>query len=184
MSHAFTANADELLRLFFTPDTAACQLTAVTEQELPADYRRLLVHEQHMTVTVESFHKSQVDVQVLDVHSTAEHYARKILLRRQTDQQVVQFGIVRLHRHLIPATALAEIESQRTPLGRVLIEQDVMRQVKLVGVWRVKPGPELERLFNSSSTTFGRSAMIHVNHEPVIELLEIVAPLPTGLNAD
>ena len=52
--------------------------------------------EEHMTVTVEEFHHSPVDV-VLAKKTVLPHYARKILLSRQTDGRVVQFGIVRLN---------------------------------------------------------------------------------------
>jgi hypothetical protein len=34
----------------------------VAADEMPADYRALLAHDDHMTVTVEAFHKCLVDV--------------------------------------------------------------------------------------------------------------------------
>ena len=167
----------ELLSIFYGATDFPCVLAAVQSDHMPTTYQQLLNHENHMTVTVETFHDSLVDVKVLEVDSNEEFYARKILLTRQSDEKVVQFGIVRLNRRLIPAAALAEIESQRTPLGRVLIEQDVMRQVQLDELWHIQPFAELREHFDSSSTTYGRTARLIVNEESAVELLEIVAPV-------
>ena len=170
------ADPHELLGLFYTGNDLPCDLSPAAA-DMPGGYRSLLDHEKHMTVTVEAWHDSLVDVKVLAVDSSAEFYARKILLTRQSDGAVVQFGIVRLNRRLIPPEALEEIESQTTPLGRVLIEQNVMREVKLDSLWRVIPNTELKELFGSDLPTYGRSARLHVNSESAVELLEIVAPI-------
>ena len=72
----------------------------------------------------------------------------------------------------------SEIEAEETPLGRVLIEHNVLRRVELGKLWEVIPDEELQRHFNMDSTavTFGRTAIIHCDGEPAIELVEIVAP--------
>jgi chorismate-pyruvate lyase len=175
---AQTPDTDELVKLFFDAPDALGQLTRVGH--VPAPYDKLLDHDQHMTVTVEDHHDSRVDVQVLDVSETDGVYARKILLTRQSDDQIVQFGIVRIHMNFLPEPVGALIRAQKIPLGRVLIENDVMRQVELVQLFDVSCGPELQKLFGMSNpgTTYGRTALIHVGDDPVIELLEIVAPEP------
>ena len=73
----------------------------------------------------------------------------------------------------------AEIESQNTPLGRILIEHNVMRQVQLISLWKVAPGEELRKLFGlaDADVTYGRTALIYCNGVPAVELLEIVAPV-------
>lgn len=131
-----------------------------------------------MTVTVEDRHSSRVDVQVLAVSQTATHYSRKILLRRQSDNRVVQFGIVRLALEVLPQAARQEIFCQKVPLGRVLIEHGIMRAVQLLGLWEVGCGPELAEYFltDAGHVTFGRTALIYCEGEPAVELLEIVAP--------
>ena len=47
-----------------------------------------------MTVTVEAHHGSLVDVKVLERKRDGDSYARKILLAKQTDGRIVQFGLV------------------------------------------------------------------------------------------
>jgi len=121
--------------LFYDSPAELGQFTEVEPGEMPAAARQLLAHDEHMTVTVEAFHKSAVDVEVVETLTKGNHYARKILLRRQSDRGVVQYGIVRLDSSDIPQPAWKEIESQQTPLGRVLINHNVLREVMLITLW-------------------------------------------------
>lgn len=177
--HPVLPDLHTLVDLFYSDPDQLGQLTNVGTTAMPAAYQTLLAHQNHMTVTVEHFHHSPVDVRVLATRRTDDHYARKILLSRQTDGQVVQFGIVRLDfRYLSPAVRAA-IEAQQTPLGRILIEHNVLREVHLSHLWRVDTGPDLAGLFGVApgTVTYGRTAIIDCNNEPAVELLEIVAPV-------
>ena len=167
-----------LVSLFYPQGAELGKFESVTAAEMPAVYRRLLAHTEHMTVKVEEFHKTPVEVEVLDRVKSTDHYARKILLRRQSDGRVVQFGIPRLRLDCVDAEVRREIEAEKTPLGRVLIEHNVLREVELVDLWRVQPGPDLVRLFGLSQPveTYGRTALIRCAGKPAVELLEIVAP--------
>jgi len=147
--------------------------------DMPAAYRELLAHNDHMTVAVERHHGCQVDVGVLARQVTGEHYTRKIVLTRQTDGMVVQFGIMRIDFSYVPAAVHEAIESQSAPLGRILIEHNVLRKLELATLWRVTPGRELGDLLKmkAGDVTYGRTARIHVDGQPAIELLEILAPV-------
>jgi chorismate-pyruvate lyase len=149
---------------------------------MPLAYQTLLAHQNHMTVTVEHFHHSPVDVRVLATRLADDHYSRKILLSRQSDGKVVQFGIVRLDFRYLSTAVRQAIESQTTPLGRILIEYNVLREVHLSHLWRVEAGPDLANLFAIApgTVTYGRTAIIDCNGEPAVELLEIVAPVDAG----
>ena len=144
--------------------------------DIPEPQKSLLDHESHMTVTVEKYHSAAVDVQVLRKNHQELTYAREIVLTRQTDQQVVQYGIVRLNLGYLSEQVREEIEGEKVPLGRVLIEHNVMRQVKLLSLYEVQPGPALLKTFGVAPETrcYGRTAMIFCNDQPAIELLEIV----------
>jgi chorismate-pyruvate lyase len=130
-----------------------------------------------MTVTVEAFHKSEVDVRVLKEHREGDVYTRCSLLVRQSDGAVVQFGIMWINLKGLSDQVRAEIEAHKTPLGRVLIRHNVLRRVELQRLWRIHPGPYLrEKLEIQASTecVFGRSAGIIVEGRQAVELLEIV----------
>jgi len=167
-----------LIGLFYARPEELGQFEEVLLSRMPEPYRELLAHTEHMTVTVEQFHNSPVDVHVHKTLITPTHYARKISLTRSSDGRVVQFGIMRVNLSMLPAEVRREIEAQQTPLGRILIEHDVLRKIHLMSLWRVEPGADLCSIFGLAApeTTYGRAAVIDCNGEPAIELLEIVTP--------
>lgn len=169
----------ERIRIFHAQSEELGQFARVTEREMAEPYRRLLAHEQHMTETVEKFHRQPVTVDVLARQLTDQHYAREILLRTERDHRVVQFGIMRVHWAHIPAEIRREIEAESTPLGRILIRHNVMRQIQLQALWRVSPGPRLGAWFDLDAPrdTFGRTAVILCAGQAAIELVEIVTPV-------
>jgi chorismate-pyruvate lyase len=181
-----SVNLEGLIDLFYEEAGELGRFTQVQAGDMPRAYRQLLAHENHMTVTVEARHGMPVDVVVLDRHVTASHYARKIVLCRQRDHEVVQFGIMRLKLDYLSPEARTAVEREDTPLGRILIEHDVLRSINLVSLYRVAPGRELCHFFgidlhdrqpgSGGGETFGRTAVIFCNDEPAVELLEIVAP--------
>jgi len=75
-------------------------------------------------------------VDVLEHRTDGDHYSRKILLRRQSDAKVVMYGIVRLLLPAVTDVVRQQIESREIPLGRVLINHNVLREVQLLGLYR------------------------------------------------
>ncbi len=173
------AEPSTLVELFYNSLTDLGIFQVVNAKVVPEPYRGLLVHNHHMTVTMEEFHRSQVRVEVLAAKRTENYYSRRILLDRETDGRVVQFGIVRLNFDFLNPEVREEIESQKTPLGRILIQHNVLREIELVSLWRVTPGADLCRLFKTTpqQITYGRTAIIHCDGQPAVELLEIAAPV-------
>lgn len=170
---------DALIDLFYESSGDLGKFEEIPRSAAPKPFDELLAHDKHMTVTVERFHDSPVDVAVLETHNSRSHYSRKILLKRQSDGKVVQFGLVRLCLDFLEPDIRQKIESQDTPLGRILIEHNVMREVQLISLWKVTPGEELRKLFGlaNSDLTYGRTALIYCNGVPAVELLEIVTPV-------
>jgi len=169
----------DLVGLFYGSAAELGIFERVAAESVPKAYRQLLEHNQHMTVAMEAFHRTPVDVRVLEAETSGLHYARRSLLARKSDGCVVQLGIVRLNFAHLGSQVRREIERQSTPLGRILIRHNVMREIELLGLWRVTPGPDLCQLFGTSSeeTTYARTAIIHCNGDAAIELLEISAPV-------
>ncbi len=170
---------DSLIAVYYSDPKELGAFQSVSATATPAGYNHLLNHNHHMTVTVEAFHRDSVNVKVLRSSKNATHYCREILLTLQKSNRVVQYGIVRLNLATIAEAPRAEILEEKKPLGRVLIEHQVLREIELFDLVRVTCGSALARLFSvaEGTTTFGRTAMIYCDREPAIELLEIVAPI-------
>ncbi|CAK9006852.1 Probable cyclic di-GMP phosphodiesterase VC_1348, partial [Durusdinium trenchii] len=141
----------------------------------PEPYKQLLVHDHHMTVTMEQYHKSSVDVRVLDERLDGDIYARKILLTKAGTDIPVQFGIVRFNFHYVTQEVRNEILSGKIPLGRVLITHNVLRHIDLGAILRLTAGPGLADYLKMpvGAETYGRLATIFCNRQPAVDLLEV-----------
>jgi chorismate-pyruvate lyase len=168
---------EELLALFPGPD-ASVAYRIIPGDEMPESYRGLLVHEHHMTVTVEAFYGSPVEVRVLQRQYHHPFYARKIQLVLPATGRVVLFGIPRINLDFTSPEVREAILAANTPLGRILIEHDVLRRIEPTAYLRIDPGPEQMAWFGLSEPTplYGRLAIIHCDDKPAVELLEVVAP--------
>lgn len=148
-------------------------------ERVPQPYHRLLVHSHHMTVTVEEYYGDAVDVKVLTALHQGDLYARKILLALRGTGQVVQFGIVQIDLSFLSRAVRDEIVSQRTPLGRVLIQHNVLRTVRPVEFFRAIPAPLMCDWFGQTepTPTYGRLGVIYTDHKPAIRVAEILTPV-------
>ncbi len=158
---------------------------SVTATEMPEPYRSLLVHNHHMTVTVERFYADTVDVKVIESRTDFGFYCRKILLTLTHTGRVVQLGIVRINLSLLAPIVREQIVEEKTPLGRVLIQNEVLREVQPTGFVSVKPDRQLCDWFKTSASTtlYGRLGIIHTDGKPAIEVLEVLAPVPEELKS-
>jgi len=146
---------------------------------VPDPYAAMLVHDKHMTVTMESYYHSSVDVRIIDRLQDGDIYSRMILLLKSGTDQAVQFGIVRFDLGCVTAATREEILKGETPMGRVLINRNVLRHIDLGAVLRITAGPALAGYLQmeSGGVTYGRLATIFCNRQPAVDLLEIAAPL-------
>jgi len=148
----------------------------------PEPFRTLLVHQHHMTVTMEAFHQARMEVRVIDRSRDENVYSRKILLVHQRSGQVVQFGIVRFDLGCVTQAVRDEILAERQPLGRILINYNVLRHIDLGAILRLTCGQELADSFGCprGQITYGRLATIFCNQKPAVDLLEV--PSPVGID--
>jgi chorismate-pyruvate lyase len=170
---------DELYAVF--PDRSdRCESVPVPADAVPEPYRSLLVHTHHMTVTVERFYGSPVDVRVLDVVRAGDSYSRKILLGLRSTGKVVQFGIVHVDLSVLVPTVRDAIVAGQTPLGRVLIENDVLRTVNPAGFFRVTPSPAMAAWLGSAAETYGRIGVITADGKPAVRVAEILTAIDSS----
>jgi chorismate-pyruvate lyase len=176
MSSWAPPDLQSLVDLFFSDPNELGVFNEVTAANVPEPYRRLLNHSSHMTVTLEEFHHCKVEVDVMQRRNDNSYYSRKILLRRETDKAIVQFGLVRLNTQYLDDHIRDEIVSETIPLGRVLINNNVLRHVKLLSLWEITPGPFLIDHLGAAAheKKYARTALIYCNGVPGVELLEMI----------
>jgi len=173
---------EQLISLF--PESEYCPLyhhaRHVAREGTPEPYHRMLVHEHHMTVTMESYHDCRVEVDVIESRFVDDLYCRKILLRNDVTKDIVQFGIVRFNFRFVTDSVRHAIESQEIPLGRVLIQHNVLRHIDLGAIIEFNAGPGFAHYLqmDERAGTWGRMATIFCDGLPAVDLLEVSAPLP------
>jgi chorismate-pyruvate lyase len=167
----------QLFGIFPNPGTVP-EHQLVAADEVPEPYKRLLVHEHHMTLAMEAHHGKPVYVRVLQRHRGGAWYARKILLFLVGTERVVQFGIMRINLDLCSREVRRAILEENTPLGRILIRHNVLRRIEPTAYLRLTPDEQLQRWFKLAEPlpTYGRLALIHCDGQPAVELLEVPVP--------
>ena len=170
---------DALVKMFPSDQPLFEKAEHVSSASVPDPYKSLLAHNHHMTVTMEEYHNSSVDVSVLDQRLDENVYSRVILLSKSGTDDVVQFGIVKFNFDYVTQAVKDEILAGDIPLGRVLINHNVLRHVDLGAVLRITAGPGLAEVMKiqPGEITYGRLATIFCNQQPAIDLLEISAKL-------
>ena len=169
----------KLLSLFPDGDQLFERVEHIPASTTPEPYKTLLVHEHHMTVTMEVFHKCGVDVQVVYEELQEPLYNREILLTKVGSGEVVQFGLVRFNLTFVTPAVKSEILSKELPLGRVLIRHNVLRHIDLGAILKITPGSALQKhmQLQDASPVYGRLATIFCNGHPAVDLLEVAAPV-------
>ncbi len=160
------------------PNAETPKATVVCEEDLPKDARALLVHQNHMTIAQQEFHGEPVGVKVLWPVQNGTVYARKSLLFLPSTGRVVQFNIMSIDLDFCTEEMKPEIVAGSIPLGKILIDHNVLRRVSRHGLLCIEPNQEIREVFRLAQTTpvYGRLATIFVNESPAVKLLEVVAP--------
>lgn len=162
------------MRLFSDVAGFGC-LRSVSVDGVPEPARTLLDHRGHMTAAMERVHGS-VGLRVVAT-AAAGRYAREIILQ-DASGRAVQYGIVRIDLTALDTEIAADIRAARRPLGRILIDAGVLRDVHDVSLLEIMPGPHLRTVLalpEGRGPLYGRVAEIELNGRKAVELLEIVA---------
>lgn len=166
------------LLLAFFGDSKLPHCEPILPEEIPDPYRQLLVHHNHMTVTLEQHHNDKVRVVPYQVHRQGDLYARKLDLITENGNKIVMTGLMLFNFAFCSDTVRDLIIEQKTPLGRILIEHNIMRRVSAGTYLRFEADDDLVARFRLEEPrpAYGRLATIFYDEQPAVDLLEIVSP--------
>lgn len=167
---------DHLASDFFGPQLVE-QAVVVAPADVPPPFRDLLVHNEHMTTSLEKFHGAPVQLEVIEDRLEGDLYQRKILLSIAGTAHVVEVGAVRIHVHHTSPQVREEILRRERPLGEILIRHNVLRRIEPKWFYKFNGPSTIAAAFDRplAGPLFGRVGIIHCDSEPAIELLEVVS---------
>jgi hypothetical protein len=139
-----------------------------------------------MTVMMERFHGTRVDVRVLARRIDDASYNREIVLVRQDTGAAVQFAFAQFELNAVSQTIRQEILGEMVPLGRVLLKHGVNCQIELNAILRVTVGAGLSEILCTTldRVTYGRIARIMCDGKPTFHVIEVSAPIGPELRVD
>ena len=179
---AVTSNFDPSkeirLLLAFFGESRLPQCLEIDVEEVPQRERDLLAHRRHMTVTLEEHYRDRVKVVPYRVHQQGDLYGRKLDLVADSSGLVVMTGIMLFNFSCCDSKVRDLILAEEVPLGRILIENRILRRISSETFVRVEARDPFVQRFDlkTPQPAFGRLATIFYNGEPAVDLLEVVRP--------
>lgn len=162
-------------------DDLSAAVEIVEADDVPHPYHDLLVHQDHMTVALERWYGSTVELIVLGRKRGDPYYSRIIQLRLAGSDRVVEYGIMRIDLRACGDDAREQIIAGVIPLGRILRTHNLLTRVQVHEYLRVDPTPAILRILKAdeSKPFYARLATIRSGGVAVVDLFEA---MPADVN--
>lgn len=147
---------------------------------LPQPYRQLLYHDRDMTPTLEDYHRADIHIEVLSRERRGNEYFRAVILRRDSDDQPVEFGANRIALDRLPSVLRRLVLQEYLPFGHILKVHEFAHTGRPTAFFRLATDPLMERAFGlpGSRVVYGRrNTLRDLAGTPLSDVIEILPPL-------
>ena len=152
----------------------------VPGEEMPEPYRRLLVHQDDMTPTLEKFHADRVHLKVISRQTRGDFYFREVVLFTEKTKAPVEFGAIKINLALFPPPARRYILEENEPLGTILAQYHIGHMSRPKAYLRIQPDAfisECPQLKASKVILYGRrNTLFDPQQRSLAEIVEILPP--------
>jgi chorismate-pyruvate lyase len=155
----------------------------VPGSEVPDPYHELLVHNDDMTPTLESFYGSDIHLEVWHSEHRDGCYFREVVLHLDRNEWPVEFGANKIHLDLFAPEVRELILQERLPLGHILKVMRVAHTSRPRTYLRLIADEHMKRAFQLQGriTLYGRTNILRdPEGRPLSEIVEILPPFPEG----
>jgi chorismate-pyruvate lyase len=156
-------------------------LQQVDGEAVPQPYKRLLVHQNDMTPTLEKFHGRDIHLRLLGRRRKGSGYFREVALLLDGTDQPVEFGAIKIYLNRFAPEVRRQILEERRPLGHVLQECGVKHTSRPKAFLRLAS----DRFINEALQLTGanvlygrRNTLLDPQDRPLAEIVEILPPAP------
>ena len=154
-------------------------LQQVDGEAVPQPFKRLLVHNNDMTPTLEKFHQCDIHLRLLGRRRKGNEYFREVVLLLDDSERSVEFGAIKIYLSLFTRPARRQILEERRPLGHILHECGVKHSSRPRAFLRLASDRfinEALRLTGANVLYGRRNTLLDPQERPLAEIVEILPP--------
>ncbi len=176
-----------LLEQFYTQSGHSFpRIEALDEAKMPEPYKRLLVHAEDMTPTLEKFYAQQVGITVLNSDLQSDFYLREVVLKvpgKDTsgkEPHAIEYGVIRIFLNRLTPAARRKVLEQQGPFGSILREEAIVHTSWPQSFFRVEADARLVSLLHirKPQELYGRrNILLDGSRHALAEVIEILAPV-------
>ena len=147
--------------------------------EVPEPWRRLLVHDDDMTPTLEAYHCGDIHIEVLGRERRGDAYFREVILRMDRDDRPVEFGANKISLERLPVMVRRLVLQEQLPFGHILKAHEVAHSGHPTAFFRVETDALMNHAFGLSGrhVLYGRrNTLRDLEGYPLSEVVEILPP--------
>ena len=151
----------------------------VEAARIPQAYRQLLDHSNDMTSTLQSFHREEIRVHVLEIRKDDICYEREVLLVTRDTRRTVEFGAIEILLELFPTAAQGEILRAEMPLGAILRSFGIEYKSKPRAFFEIESDDVMNAALKLShtQTLYGRcNEITNTKGQVLAKIVEILPP--------
>ena len=148
---------------------------------IPEPYRRLLVHKDDMTPTLESAYSGRIHWRVIRYSVTTEFMKRMVVLELDGAHKPVEMGAIKIHLDRLPDAARETVLALREPFGGILRDEGILHTSQPTAYFEIAPDTLIAGALgaNSAAGLYGRRNTIRDFEGRVLaEVVEILPPAP------
>ena len=148
-------------------------------EEMPEPFRRLLVHANDMTPTLEKFHGDRIYLNVISRQTRGDFYFREVILLTQRTRRPVEFGAIKINLALFPPAARRLILEEQEPLGTILADFKITHSSRPKAYVRIQADGFIKGALQLSGeqVLYGRrNTLFDAPQHVLAEIVEILPP--------
>jgi chorismate-pyruvate lyase len=153
--------------------------SALPGEAVPEPYRRLLVHEEDMTPTLEAFHGERIHLRLLARRHEGDTYSREVVLTLDDSNRPVEFGAIVIHLQRFPPAARELILAGQCPLGTILALHRVHHSSRPLAFFQLTSDGFINEALGltGTHTLYGRRNVLrNADGDVLADIVEILPP--------
>lgn len=175
-----TAMLSPLSDFYSDAGTQTPEIEAIDGAAMPQPYRKLLVHDDDMTPTLEAYTGKPIHLKLLQIRKAGDALYRQVVLVTNGTEEPIEFGAIRINLGCFDPEPRRLIEESYRPLGRILADYKIDHTSRPNGFFQIASDPVTASAFElrEPRILYGRHNVLRDDEQRVLaEVVEILPPL-------